>query len=337
MNLRRSIAIVLIILCYSQVQLLYSQELGSKIDFFGYADNREYKAPYTEDKTFFGIILSPTLYLKLDQNHQIVGGIHYNQDFGISTENKSKVNPIAYYNYNSEQIDFGIGFIPRQDKLKNIPLLVLSDTLLYDRPNIEGMYFNYKKHNLNQLIFIDWLSKQGTRTRERFIAGLSGQIKFGKAYFAHDGTLYHNALTNSINTYEHIQDNAVFTGKLGLDLSTQTIVDSLTVDAGIVLGYDRVRKVYTNKSKAFISNVHLGYKHFFIHNTLYLGQAINLPNGDSYYHRDKYNRLDLGWMPFRSKNIDGKFTASFHFFKGGIDNQQAFTLRYRFDNAFWKK
>lgn len=336
MNLSKFSAVAFLILFVCTVQHVYAQEVGTKVDFFGYADNREYKAPYTIDKTFFGAILSPQLYLKLNQNHKLVGGVHYSQDFGISTENKSRVNPIAYYNYDSDNIDFGIGFIPRHEKLKNIPLVVFSDTLLYDRPNIEGMYFNYKKSNFNQLIFIDWLSKQGQQTRERFVAGISGLFRFGKVYFAHDGTLYHNALTSVENPDQHIQDNAVYTARLGVNLSEKTLLDSLTIDAGTVLGYDRVRSEYTTKTKAFVSNIHLGYKQFFVHNTLYLGDPINLPLGDSFYHRDKYNRLDLGWMPFRSKNIDGKFTASFHFREGGMDNQQAFTLRYHFDQRLWK-
>lgn len=319
------------------IQHIYSQEVGTKIDFFGYADNREYKAPYTIDKTFFGAIISPQLYLKLDRQHKFVGGLLYNQDFGINSENKNKVNPIAYYNYTSEWIDFGIGFIPRHEKLKNIPLLVLSDTLQYDRPNLEGMFFNYRNTNISQSIFIDWLSKQGTDNREKFIAGISGNYKFGIAYFANDGTLYHNALTNTNNPDEHIQDNAVLVLRLGLDFSENILLDSLTIDAGTVLGFDRVRTEYSNSSKAFISNIHLGYKKFFIHNTLYLGEAINLPYGDSFYHRDQYNRLDLGWVPFQGKNIDGKFTASFHFHEGGMENQQAFTLRYRFDQSLWKK
>jgi len=337
MNLSKFLTSTLCTLCCISIHHTKGQEVGTKIDFFGYADNREYKAPYTIDKTFFGVIFLPQLYIKLDRNHQLVGGLHYNQDFGINSENKNKVNPIAYYNYNSERIDFGIGFIPRHEKLKNVPLVVLADTLLYDRPNLEGIFFNYHTSKISQSIYIDWLSKQGSENRERFIAGISGHYKFGKGYFANDGTLYHNALTNVEDPATHIQDNAALVLRLGLDFSASTALDSLTIDAGTVLGYDRVRTEYNTNSKAFINNIHLGYKKVFLHNTLYLGDVINLPNGDSFYHRNKYNRLDLGWIPFKSKNIDGKFTASFHFHKDGMDNQQAFTLRYRFDQSIWKK
>lgn len=322
------------ILCTHNVS---AQEAGLKLDFFGYADNRELGATYTTPKTIFGTIVSPQAYLKLDDHHQVVGGIHYNQDFGKHAQNKSRVNPIAYYNYSSPSIDFALGFIPRHERLQDVPRLVLADTLLYDRPNIEGMYFQYRKENMRQSVYIDWTSKQSQQHREQFVAGISGHYQWGVFYFANDGTLYHNALTSVDNPDEHIQDNAVFTAKVGLDFSEKTILDSLTIDAGAVYGFDRVRTEYEDSGVGLISNVHIGYKKFHLQNTLYLGKALNIPNGDPFYHRDKYNRLDLGWSPFKTDKIEGKFIASFHFREGGMDNQQAFTIRYNFGQSLWKK
>ncbi len=307
-----------------------AQQVGYGIDFLGYADNREYKAPYTIPKTFFGATISPHLYFQLEENHRLYGGVHVNQEFGTHADNKVRVKPIAYYNYNTDNIDFAIGYIPRYERFKNIPKMVLADTLMYDRPNVEGMYFQYKNSNFEQAVYIDWMSKQSYTHREQFVAGISGKYRMGNFYIANDGLLYHNALTSNDSISEHIQDNAILMLRLGGDLSHKTFLDSLTIDAGAALGYDRLRSIYENKGAGFIANIHLGYKRFFLANTLYLGDPMNLPNGDSFYHRDRYNRLDLGWMPFKSDKIEGKFTASFHFFPGQIDNQQQFTLRYRF-------
>lgn len=308
-----------------------AQKIGLGVDFFGYADNREYGAQYTIPKTFFGATISPNLYFQLEDNHRIYGGIHFNQEFGKHAENKSRINPIAYYNYKTDKFDFALGFIPRFDRLKDIPRMVLADTLMYDRPNIEGMYFNYNNGNVQQAVFIDWMSKQGPTKREQFVAGISGKYTFGNFFVRSDGLLYHNALTSNDSIDEHIQDNAVIMLRVGVDLSNKTFLDSLTIDAGAAVGFDRVRSVYDMQQTAgFISNVHLGYKRFFLANTLYLGEAMNLPNGDSFYHRESYDRLDLGWIPFKSDKIEGKFTASFHFSPGQIDNQQMFTLKYNF-------
>ncbi|WP_245893660.1 hypothetical protein [Sphingobacterium gobiense] len=318
-------------LCCKSASISNAQEIGLEVDFFGYADNREYKSIYTEDKTFFGVILSPKLYFELDSNHRVYGGLHYNQDFGMHSENKERVSPIAYYNFKNKNIDFALGLMPRHERLADVPRMILADTFMYDRPNMEGMYFAFQNQHIKQAIYIDWLSKQSPQHRERFIVGLSGKYTFGNFYVADDALLYHNALTSNDEIEEHIQDNGIVLLRVGADLSHKTFLDSLTIDAGAAVGFDRVRTEYDLRvAKGFISNVHLGYKQFFLSNTVYLGDPQHLPNGDSFYHRDTYNRLDLGWTPFRKRNLEGKFTASFHFAPDQVSNQQAFTLRYRF-------
>ncbi len=330
----RAIAI-LIFFCYSVTFVAQAQQIGIEIDFFGYADNREYKSIYTEDKTFFGAILSPKLYFELDSNHRVYGGLHYNQDFGMHNENKERVSPIAYYNFKNRNFDFALGHLPRHERLADIPRIVLADTFMYDRPNIEGMYFAFQNKHIKQAIYIDWLSQQSHHHRERFVLGLSGKYTFGNFYFVDDALLYHNALSSNNDVEEHIQDNGIVLLRAGADLSHKIFIDSLTVDAGMAIGFDRVRTEYDLRvTKGFISNIYIGYQHFFLNNTLYLGEAQNLPNGDSFYHRDTYNRLDLGWAPFRKGKLEGKFTASFHFAPDQISNQQMFTLRYRFGQAF---
>lgn len=322
---------ILIFLCCSVSFVSRAQHIGMEIDFFGYADNREYKSIYTEDKTFFGTILSPKLYFSLDSNHRIYGGLHYNQDFGMHSENKERVSPIAYYNFRNQNFDFALGHMPRHERLADVPRMVLADTFMYDRPNIEGMYFAFQNQHIKQAVYIDWLSKQSQHQRERFVVGLSGKYTFGSFYVADDALLYHNALTSNEAIEENIQDNGIVLLRLGADLSRNTFLDSLTIDAGMAIGFDRVRSEYDLRvAKGFISNIYLGYKQFFLNNALYLGDAQSFPNGDSFYHRDTYNRLDLGWVPFQKGNLEGKFTASFHFAPDQLSNQQAFTLRYRF-------
>lgn len=313
------------------------QRIGFDIDFFGYADNREYKSIYTEDKTIFGTIMSPKLFFAIDSNHRIVGGMHYNQDFGKHPENKNRILPIAYYDYKSQYFDFALGHMPRYERLKDVPRLVLADTFMYDRPNIEGMYLAFHKKGLRQALYIDWLSKQSYTQRERFLVGLSGKYAFGSFFIKDDALLYHNALTSNDSIEEHIQDNGVVMLRAGVDLSHKTFLDSLTIEAGAAIGFDRVRTEYElRSSRGFISTIFLAYKKFFAENTLYLGDAQNLPNGDSFYHRNRYNRLDLGWVPFKKGNLEGKFTASFHFAPDQSSNQQAFTLRYTFGSSLSK-
>lgn len=329
--------LILSLLLILSGKMMAQQRAGMEIDFFGYIDNREYKSTYTKDKTILGTIVSPKLYFAIDSNNRIVTGIHYNQDFGKNKDNKDIVKPIAYYSYESQKFSFALGHMPRYDRLKDVPRLVMSDTFMYDRPNIEGIYFAYHNKGFKQHIFVDWLSKQSYTQRERFMVGTSGKFTKGNVYLANDVTLYHNALTSNDSIVEHIQDNGIALVRLGVDLTNKTALDSLSIEAGFAFGFDRVRTEYEMRfAKGFLAQFYLGYKKFFVGNTLYLGQAQNLPLGDSFYHHNRYNRLDLGWTPFKKGNLDGRFTASLHWTPDGASNQQAFTLRYRFGKALWK-
>lgn len=314
-----------------------AQEVGIKVHFFGFADNREYKAPFTTPKTILGTRISPQAYLTLNNNHTIFTGIHYQQDFGTHQENKNQVDLIAYYNYQNTTFDFSFGFIPRSEKLSTIPRLVLADTFLYDRPNLEGMYLKYKKTNFYQAVYLDWISKQSQNEREEFIIGSTGRYRWNNIYFHNDALLYHKAFTSNNLQGDHIKDNAVLMLRLGLDLSNNLFLDSLSADIGFVGVFDRLRTEYTEQHYGFLSNIHLGYKSFYINNNLYLGQKLDLPTGDPFYKNGHYDRLDIGWVPFKTKNIEGKLTATFHFRKGGMDNQQAFTLRYNFGKGIWRE
>lgn len=314
-----------------------AQQVGMRVDFFGYMDNREYKSTYTQDRTILGTMISPTFYFALDSNHRVIGGLHYNQDFGTHADNKQWVKPVVYYQFKNRKFDFSLGHIPRYERLKDVPRIVLADTFMYDRPNIEGVYFAYKSKNSQQSMYIDWLSKQSPNQRERFVIGTNGKYKLGVAYFANDAILYHNALTSTVNEDEHVQDNGIVLLRIGTDLSKHTPLDSLTIDAGLAIGFDRIRSKYEmQKTSGFISNLYIGYKNFYIANSFYKGDAQNLPLGDSFYHRRQYDRLDFGWTPFKRRNLEAKLTASFHFAPDATSNQQSFSLRYTFNKRLWR-
>src|SRR5690606_27607976 len=136
--------IILTFFCSSITSLSRGQHAGLEIDFFGYADNREYKSLYTENKTLVARVSTPPPHSSLDSNHRIYGGVHYNQDFGRHSENRERLSPIAYYNFNNKNIDFALGLFPRHKRLADVPRMVLADTLLYDRPNMEGMFFSFQ-------------------------------------------------------------------------------------------------------------------------------------------------------------------------------------------------
>ncbi|EFK58831.1 hypothetical protein ACFU8T_12025 [Sphingobacterium spiritivorum] len=328
---RRLITSLLLLLLYTNSN---AQNVGYQIDFLGYADNREFKAPYTESKTIFGTRISPELYFKLSDNHTVHGGIHVAQEFGEREHKNPMLRPIIYYNYKNENFDFSIGHIPRYDLMKNTPRAILNDTLIYFRPNIEGMMLAYRNDHFQQRLFIDWTSKQSDKYREEFLVGMNGKVTVGDFYFSDDLILWHNALSANSNIDEHIQDNGVGIFKLGSNLTNKTPLDSLIIDAGIMMGIDRIRSQYDFRvKKGFIANVYMAFKSFSLENTFYKGGSQNTPYADSYYRYSTYDRLDVGWSPIQSANIQGTLKLALHFTPGRIDNQQMFTLRYLLNRA----
>src|SRR5690606_31670620 len=109
--------------------------------------------------------------------------------------------------------------------------------------------------------------------REQFLVGLSGKIKRGDFFFAHEGLLWHNALPENADANTHIQDNAALKADLGIDLTSRIQLDSLSFSVGGLFSFNRDRGLGVwRKAKGVVIEGHAMYKSFFIHNTLYLGE-----------------------------------------------------------------
>jgi len=206
---------------------------------------------------------------------------------------------------------------------------LLSDTLQYYRPNFSGILFRYEKKNIFQQIWIDWKSKQTEPQREQFLVGLSGKVLVGDFYFGHEAVLWHNAFAKNHDPSIHIQDNAAVTGRVGWNLSPHVKLDSLALSVGGLVSFSRDRSTdYWTTPKGLIVEGHIAYRSFYIHDVLYIGEEQAIALGDSFYSQSQYNRLDLGWEPFRSNRLSANLALSFHFTQGAIDNQQTLNLRY---------
>lgn len=298
------------------------------VGFFGFVDNREYTASNRESATFLGAQFTPEVGLWVDSTHRIRFGINMLHEFGTK-QFSSKLTPTIYYNYQKDHIDFYLGSFPRAQLTENFSRALLSDTLMYFRPNHTGMLFKIEKSHFFENVWIDWVSKQTVEQREQFMVGASGNVKFGRFFFSHDALLWHNALPKDPMEDVHLQDNAAITAQLGINLSTYTGLDSLTLGAGAILSADRLRDVYDWRSGAgALIEAHVAYRSFFLNNITYFGDKQVTALGDDFYSEEFYNRLDLGWTPFQQKRFSAKLIASFHFTEGAVDNQQSLVLRY---------
>lgn len=327
-------------ICLCAYQAVHAQQIEGQIDFHGFADNREYSNSGRYPQTIFGTRVTPELGLLVDSIHRIRTGVSYLHEFG--TKNiKNPVRPVAYYNYDNNGFDFKIGMFPRHEYLDEYPKAILSDTIGYYQPNIEGMLVKYKNEHFHQQIWIDWNSRQTRTDREQFMVGISGNVNLNKTfYIKHFATLWHNAgpMVDTPDPDDHIRDNGATSLHIGADLSDRGWLDSININIGGIINYDRLRNVYDwQLPKGFLSEIYLEHYKFFIRNTFYTGESLAIPYGDVFYTSKQYDRLDIGWIPLRYRNLEGRFIAGFHFSEGVVDSQQQFILRYTIGHLFNRK
>src|SRR5690606_5363606 len=104
-----------------------------------------------------------------------------------------------------------MGLFPRHGLLDTYPRAVLNDTLLYYRPNVEGMLLRYENSKVMQQVWIDWTSRQTAENKEQFLAGISGEVRFRWFFFTHHVMMWHDAGTAVKGENDNVRDNAAAT------------------------------------------------------------------------------------------------------------------------------
>lgn len=325
--MRIRLLLIMVVLCTTFTKI-YAQDLEGNLNFHGFADNREYARSKRFSETIFGMRISPEIGLLVDSTHRIRVGFNALHEFG-SPKFTNKIDPVAYYQYLKQNWNFYLGAFPRQGLISDFPRAILNDTLNYYRPNVEGMLVKYENENWRQVIFIDWTSRQTATARENFIFGFSGTYKQGVFFVSHYAMMLHNAGPGVPIPNDHIEDNGAAAVKVGVDLSHRTFLDSLTINAGGLMSFERTRSVGGWQTpKGLLLELSMEYHKFGITNSFYTGEGHHLIMGDKFYTSKTYNRTDVTWRPIIYKNLEGKLALSFHFVDGVVDSQQAFGLRY---------
>lgn len=299
---------------------------------FGFLDNREYKAFTERSRTYSGTRLALDLGLNLDSlNHFVVGinGIH---EFGAHPY-FLKVDPVAYYKFESHKWLFNAGMFPREGLLSNYPRAILNDTLRYYRPNVEGLLTRYQTEYGYETLWLDWVSRQTNTDREQFLFGLAGKYlpdPAGPFYLSHYFMLLHDAGPAVAIPNDHIRDNGALQIRAGYNFGKNTVFDSLSVEAGGMMSLERVRSVSGfQKPLGVVASFYASIKRLAFYDEFYKGEGHNVTYGDSFYRKKTYNRLDIIYTPFLFKHIKGQFVLSLHQSPGQLgDSQQAFRITY---------
>jgi len=148
------------------------------IGFDGILDNRELTTPYVKSQTIFGARINPGVSFGFDSYHSVNLGINYMYEFGGELFGVEPQLDL-YYNFKSEHFNFLVGSFPRKD-LMDYPLMLLTDSLDYYRPNMEGASVSFAWEWGDAHAWIDWTGRITTETREEYLAGFDATRLLGK-------------------------------------------------------------------------------------------------------------------------------------------------------------
>jgi hypothetical protein len=319
---------IIIFFCFSiSSNILLSQNLGWEYKLNTFADNREYFNEYSYPQSILGLSNSFSLQTQIDTFHTINTGITYIMEYGADY-NAIPILPEIYYRFKNRKSSIYIGSFPRQELLK-YPSAILTDTLNYFRPNIQGGLARINGKWGFQQMWIDWTGRQTEIVKEEFITGINGRLQKGIFYIENYIFMSHKAFTILKTEDEHIQDNYGLSGYVGANLSSYTILDSLRVDFGMIVSQYRERPANYNVSQGITSRLEARYKKIGLDFIYYTGEALEFVWGDKIYTSKNYSRTDIIWLPLKTKNVISELKFCVHLVNGEVNYSQQILINIK--------
>jgi hypothetical protein len=320
---------LLYVLCALMSMNAVAQDFEYQVLFEGIGDNREYFSGKANSQTILGTRGAFEVGLNMD-SHRIRAGLSHMHEFG-SEINYHMPKLTLYYNYSDEQKEFLFGAFPRRGRI-NFPLAMLTDTLLYYRPNIEGMFGQVNWEWGWQNGFVDWVSRQTDVNRENFMAGFSGEIFHNNLFFENYLLLFHDAGAAIDLPDDHIRDYLGFALQGGVRTSKDAELKG-NVKAGVMGSSFRERSVTNGFVNAFslFAETNGRWRNYGLKSVLHSGAGHRFAYGDRFYQLDNYWRTDVIWYFINHKNVKGSFNLSFHVIDwNDLDQQQQLSIVYVF-------
>lgn len=322
---------ILFLFCFIISLSAISQDFKYKVLFEGIGDNREYFSHIAKPQTILGARGAFELGLEIDE-HKINAGLSELYEFGSSIDfHEPKL--ILYYQLKTEAVEFDFGTFPRRNKI-NFPLAMLTDTLQYYRPMVEGLFGQYNWDWGHQNGFVDWYSRQTDTERESFMAGFSGGVQY-KGFFAQNYLLlFHDAGPAIDIPGDHIKDYLGLCIQAGFRFGKESVYQG-SIKGGLLNSSFRERSVTDGfiVANSFYGEGQVSYRNFQIKSVLHSGQGHRFTYGDRFYSVDNYLRTDLGWNFINHEKVKGTFTYGFHLIDwNDLDQQQHILIRYVFGN-----
>ena len=288
----------------------FAQKFEYEVLFEGIGDNREYFSGLANSQTILGSRGAFEAGIETD-HHRIRVGLSQLLEFGSELDYH---NPklTLYYAYTDDQKDFLFGAFPRRGRI-DFPLAMLTDTLHYYRPNIEGLYGEIRWDRGRQNGFVDWVSRQTDVDRENFMAGSSGELNFKNLFIENHLLLFHDAGAAISIPGDHIKDYLGFALQAGIRSGADATVAG-NVKAGVLGSSFRERSVTNGfiNAMSFFAEANGRWKNYAVKSVLHSGGAHRFAYGDLFYRQRDYWRTDVIWHFINHKHVSGRFNLSFH-------------------------
>ena len=291
-------------------------------------DNREYFTEYGYPQTIFGARINAGISFRVDTVHQIHAGLNYMYEYGGELLGVSPQIDL-YYSYQSEHIDFFAGSFPRLERL-DYPLMLLTDSLDYYRPNMEGASVRYSWKWGTIHAWVDWMGRENQEVRESILAGGDATLRAGPYYLKAITTRAHLAHTTSPDDSTLIRNDGSLVLMAGLDLSERVSLERLDISSGWVSNFMFISPDPYVWKHGWLTNVDLRKSIFGIKGSWYMGGASQLIWGDRLYSHGNYGRLDLYIDPFKNPRFTSKIGWNFHYLPGdGLYHSQQLLIFFR--------
>jgi len=325
-------SILILLLTFVVTGICESQVFRYKIGYFGFFDNREYFNEFIDPQTIGGENITAEGGFALNDKNRFRAGLSYTYEFG-SKGDYLLPDVILYFKGEWKPATFYIGSFPRHQRIEQ-PLAMLTDTLVYYRPMVEGMFIEHRREWGYQNIWLDWTSRQTDFKRETFLIGATGRIHKGIFIYQHHFLMYHFAGPAIDIPGDHIRDNGGFSAMPGLNLGDVLGLDTATISTGFLMSYDQLRHIYDVRFMwGSLTDLDINHKGFGLHGVYYRGDGQVFLYGDGFYKSTSYGRADVYYQKDWIDKIAGRLTFSFHFLPHNLDFSFAVHLRAFMDGT----
>jgi hypothetical protein len=320
-------------------QFVLSQDFTWKAGYDFYADNREYFNVYGFPQTILNSRISLDLGFEIDSAQSVYAGGSYLIVHG-GRNNEVSSTLTAYYDFHKPKFYAKFGSFPRERQY--FPQLMYTDSLVYERPNIQGASGTYKTEHFYQSMFIDWMNQVDHGADEQFLVGFQGQFNIGNLYLKDYMYYVHHAKDVSDTTGKLIKDNMCAAAYIGYNISKHvTFLDSATVEVGGVYSSLRTRPAESMLSQGFHSRAYVKYEAFAVEASYYYGDETHIEFGDPLFRSGDYTRINFIFIPNVSHGAKSVFTSNtdeqvqfafkygMHYIAGDYDNSQQILVKIR--------